>query len=220
MKSTRVRYQARLPVGEGLVRSALVLCLLTGCYTPPNDLEIIRDIPMVASNACQSQRTERVACVIDGDTFDVGQCDPDLGERFRMLGIDAPETAKPDAEADCWADVAYAEVERILGGRTVTLTFDEECEGVYGRTLAYVWITGDDVDAVFSNADVGELLVEGEFEEPAILLNEYLLLRGFVELYDEEFAKDLRFISLFSEAQGIAQAQGAGLWTQCTSDTP
>ena len=102
----------------------------------------------------------------------------------------------------------------------VTLTFDEECEDVYGRTLAYVWITGDEIDTIFSNEDVDDLLVDGEFEEPAILLNEYLLLRGYAELYDEEFATDIRLISVLAEAEGIARAQGAGLWNQCHSDVP
>ena len=196
------------------MRASLCLALLVSCYTPP-DLEIITDIPLIATNACQPQRTERVACVIDGDTFDIGQCGDDLGERIRMLGIDAPEVAKPGEEGDCWGDVATNEVQRILDGRTVTLTFDTECEGTFGRTLAYVWITGDDVDAVFTNDDVDELQYDSEFDERAILLNEYLLLRGFAELYDEEFATDIRFIQDLTEAQGIAQARGEGLWSQC-----
>lgn len=72
-----------------------VLLLAAGCYQIPDAIPPGRpDVPMVPDGACDTQREGIAACTIDGDTFDLGTCGQNFGgERFRLLGINAPEIA-------------------------------------------------------------------------------------------------------------------------------
>ncbi len=89
-----------------------------------------------AESVCHPSVKVEVVAVIDGDTIDV---DPpvDVGpdgevDRFRLLCIDTPETG------ECGYDEARDHLDDLIGGETVTLYFDSECVGVYGRGLAHV----------------------------------------------------------------------------------
>ena len=185
----------------GLPALAVVVGGLTACLDIPPDLELIDEVPIVASDRCSAAREAFVACVIDGDTFDVGQCG-DGGERIRMLGIDAPETAKPDAPAECWADQATEELRRRIEGRTVFLTFDSTCTGVFGRTLAYTWL--------------GTNSEEEEFVDLTFyrFINQEMIAEGHVQIFDEEFG-DLIYRDDFQQSRDLAQALGLGLWGVC-----
>ena len=81
----------------------------------------------------------RVTHVVDGDTIDVEMPDGDE-ETVRYIGIDTPETVKPDTPVQCGGPRAHQVNERLVGDRTVTLRFDEELRDVYGRLLAYVYL--------------------------------------------------------------------------------
>jgi micrococcal nuclease len=82
--------------------------------------------------------TARVTEVIDGDTIEVEL--PDGSEEdVRYIGIDTPETAKPDSPVECGAPKATAVNGRLLGRGEVTLRFDAERRDDYGRLLAYVF---------------------------------------------------------------------------------
>lgn len=174
---------------------------LAGCGVPDtlpdweDSVPIEGDIP-----SCAPPRDVRVACVVDGDTLDVGQCGEDDGERIRLLGVNAPELAHDDAPAECWADLATAQLERLVLGIDITLTFDAECEDIYGRTLAYLWIPAP------------------EDEEEDLLVNEELLLEGHVRLYDEEWVDDLRHQTRLEDAEAEARAKGLGLWAACDDE--
>ncbi len=83
--------------------------------------------------------TVRVTHVVDGDTIEVRL--PDGSEEdVRYIGIDTPETVKPDTPVQCGGPRAHAVNERLVAGRTVTLRFDAERRDVYGRLLAYVYL--------------------------------------------------------------------------------
>lgn len=202
-------------------RPLLALCL-AGCYGRP-DLPPWEPVPVVGVGQCAQARTARVACVLDGDTFDVGACGQDSGgERIRMLGIDAPEIAHPPdpTPADCYGDEAADELSRVLDRANITLSFDEECKGVYGRTLGYVWMTVDEASDVLSDEDIQDLQSQNfangsDGNEELILINEYLLLRGYVALYDEDWVGDLLLQQRLDDAQATAEARGAGLWGHC-----
>lgn len=187
----------------GLPAGVVALAGLVGCYDIPPDLEFIDEVPIVASDRCSAAREAVVACVIDGDTFDIGTCG-DGGERIRMLGIDAPETAKPDAPAECYADQATEELRRKIEGRTVFLTFDSNCTGVFGRTLAYTWL---------SSRSEEEDFIDITFYR---FINQEMILEGNVDIFDEEFG-DLIYRTEFEEALNLAQALGIGLWGTCES---
>jgi micrococcal nuclease len=81
----------------------------------------------------------RVVEVYDGDTVEVEL--PDGGrEDVRYIGIDTPETPKPDAPGECGSEEARAVNERLVGGRELLLRFDAERRDDYDRLLAYVFV--------------------------------------------------------------------------------
>ena len=78
----------------------------------------------------------RVTRVVDGDTVVV-----DLdgrSQKVRYIGIDTPESVKPNTPVQCWAKKASALNKQLVGGQMVTLLFDRERTDRYGRLLAYV----------------------------------------------------------------------------------
>ncbi len=87
-----------------------------------------------------------VTRVIDGDTVEVrigGRSDD-----VRYIGVDTPETVKPDTPVQCYGQQASAYNHRLVEGRAVRLDFDRERRDIYGRLLAYVHLR----DGAFVNA--------------------------------------------------------------------
>ncbi|WP_244923677.1 thermonuclease family protein [Enhygromyxa salina] len=82
----------------------------------------------------------KVARVVDGDTIEL-----ETGERVRYLMIDTPEST---TETECWGAEAKAANVALVEGKTVTLTYDVECEDAYGRLLAYVELSGQEINRV------------------------------------------------------------------------
>src|SRR4051812_41213137 len=87
--------------------------------------------PLVAEGAA-SARLERV---IDGDTI-VAQVDG-REERVPYIGVDTPETVKPNTPVQCFGPQAHELNARLLGaaGTPLTLRFDRELRDRYGRLL-------------------------------------------------------------------------------------
>ncbi len=75
--------------------------------------------------------------VVDGDTI-VASVDSE-DEYVRYIGVDTPETVKPDTPVQCFGPNASDENHRLVEGRTVRLVFDREARDDYGRLLAYVY---------------------------------------------------------------------------------
>jgi micrococcal nuclease len=84
----------------------------------------------------QSMRAQ-VVRVVDGDTI-VARVDG-RDEYVRYIGVDTPETVKPDTPVQCYGPRASDENHRLVEGQTVRLTFDREVRDDYGRLLAYVY---------------------------------------------------------------------------------
>ncbi len=192
-----------------------------GCFNPP-DLPLLDEIPVSApSGQCAPAKDVDIACVLDGDTFDFGGCGEGVGERVRMLGVDAPEIAHNDSEIpECFGDESHEELSRILSGREVRLTFDESCEDIYQRTLAYVWLVGDEAEDLLREADVAELLDprDADGDEPALLVNEYMIYFGFAALYGDdvdEYSDDIIYESRLQAAESRAAVYERGLWSVC-----
>lgn len=89
----------------------------------------------------------RVERVVDGDTVvvEVGGRE----ERVRYLGVDTPESVKPNAPVECWGRNASALNTQLVAGDEVSLRFDRELRDRYDRLLAYVYRADD---GLFVNA--------------------------------------------------------------------
>jgi micrococcal nuclease len=85
-----------------------------------------------------------VVAVIDGDTIVISG-----GEKVRYLGINTPETHRPDKLPEYCGEAAFEANRRLVAGKTVRLEFDQRLRDKYGRLLAYVY-----VDNLFVNAEL------------------------------------------------------------------
>lgn len=132
----------------------------------------------------------RLVRVVDGDTIAVRIGGDE--ERVRYIGIDTPETVKPNTPVECFGPDAHDLNARLLGdeGAALTLRFDRELRDRYGRLLAYVY-RGD--DGAFVNA---RLIGAGAARTLPIAPN-------------TAHADEL------SGLQHTARAAGRGLWSAC-----
>jgi len=130
--------------------------------------------------------TAYVVRAVDGDTIEVAL---DGGrEDVRYIGIDTPETVKPDTPVQCFGPQAHRFNARLVTHRRVRLVFGVERRDIYGRLLAYVYL-GDR----FVNA---ELARRGLARTLTIPPND-------------------RFARRFERLQTVAARAGRGLWGAC-----
>ncbi|MCW2994474.1 MAG: thermonuclease family protein [Conexibacter sp.] len=136
-------------------------------------------------------RIARVVRVVDGDTLLVA-----LGgaggarERVRLIGIDTPETVKPDTPVQCFGKRASAETHRLLDDQGVRLVVGTEARDRYGRLLAYAYRTSD-----------------------GLFVNESLVRGGFARTLS--IAPNTRYAARFAALAGQARDAGRGLWSAC-----
>ena len=83
--------------------------------------------------------------VVDGDTIKI-RTDDGANETVRLVGIDTPESKRPQTPVECGAKRAAAALTKLLTGKRVTLRRDPTQDAIdrYGRTLAYVDLGGRD----------------------------------------------------------------------------
>lgn len=222
MSGARTARPRARPDYTGAMRTWPALLAAGACYDPP-EFPLITTVPIEAppGSRCLDDPETIVACTIDGDTFDALACGTEAGFRVRMLGIDAPEVAHDGLEADCGADAAAAELARVLAARPVTLGFDEACLDTYGRTLAYVYLFDEEIDPFRDEAGVEELVTDLEAGEggEALLVNEWLLWRGIVYPFDEDWVGPLIVQERLDAANAHAIDAGEGLYATCTDGT-
>ena len=95
-----------------------------------------------------------VVRVVDGDTIVVHIGGHD--ENVRLIGIDTPETHKPDTPVECFGPQASDRMTALLpAGTIVRLVRDEEARDRYGRLLAYVYRDADDLFVELTMATEG-----------------------------------------------------------------
>jgi micrococcal nuclease len=170
-------------VGDGLWRrgqlGSLVLLLVAA-------LLILR--PWEGGGRDQGPASARafVTRAIDGDTIEVliGGREEDV----RYVGVDTPETVKPDTPVQCFGPRASAFNHRLVEGHRVRLVFGVERRDVYGRLLAYVYL--------------GHRLV-----------NASLVRRGLARSLT--IPPNDRFAPLFRRLELRAARAGRGLWGAC-----
>ncbi len=129
----------------------------------------------------------KVVRVVDGDTI-VVEANGNK-ERVRYIGVDTPESVKPNTPVECYAKVASHLNEELVGGKTVVLTPGSEQRDRYGRLLAYVR-TKDGVD-----------------------VNRELIARGAAKTL--EIAPNTQRAYEFSVLEAKARNEQAGMWGVC-----
>lgn len=131
----------------------------------------------------------QVVRAVDGDTLEVALAG---GERedVRLIGVDTPETVKPDTPVQCFGPRASHFAHHRLEGRRVRLVFGVERRDVYGRLLAYVYLRRR-------------------------LVNAELVRRGLARTL--AIPPNTRFAGRFQRLQGAAARAGRGLWGACGS---
>lgn len=125
---------------------------------------------------------------VDGDTIAVNM--NGKSEKIRFVGVDTPETHKPNAPVQCYGPAAAAYTKTILTGKQFRLVSDEKStdRDRYGRLLRYI---------VFTDGTV---------------FNKQLINTGHGFYYPYfPFTKS----DEFAQAQIAAQTANLGVWGNC-----
>jgi len=141
----------------------------------------------------------RVERVVDGDTILVRLGGRD--EYVRLIGVDTPETVKPDTPVQCFGERASHFTKRRLTGRRVRLVFGAEPRDVYGRLLAYVYVPQGSFDG------------SQHVQSPQRLFNAILARRGLARPLT--IPPNDRFAPRFERLAVAAARAGRGLWGAC-----
>lgn len=145
------------------------------------------------SAAAGHSRRAVVLRVVDGDTIIVRILAATgrptrRTERVRYIGVDTPESVKPNSPVECYGKRAAAFNRTLVDGRRVRLVPDHELLDRYGRTLAYVY-----TDAEFVNAE--------------------LVRRGYARTL--EIAPNTSKAGYLAKLERVAIRTNRGLWGSC-----
>ena len=138
-----------------------------------------------AKTAIESQ----VIRVVDGDTIIVSL--NHKPETIRLLGINTPETVKPNFPIECYGPEASKETKEMLTDKIVQLESDpsQDNKDKYNRLLRYVFLD------------------EKNF-------NESLVRDGYAREYT--YKVPYKYQKLFKADQKVAKKNKVGLWGSCT----
>ena len=175
-----------------LLAAALMVVLASACSTRASDPAVT---PETAAHAVPASGTippgvicawAKVRSVTDGDTIRV---DFDSGlpnQPVRYIGIDAPETVKPDTPVQPFGPEASRENARLVSGKHLCLEKDVSERDRYDRLLRYAWLPD------------------------GTLVNETLVLAGLATA--DTFPPDVKYVERFIAAQAAAREAGRGMW--------
>lgn len=168
------------------VAAALAIVAFAACSTASGAR---RSTPAAVSASNGGATVERV---VDGDTIIVH-----VGgrrERVRLIGIDTPESVKPNTPVQCFAIEASNRTKSLLHpGTAVRLVGDVDQRDQYKRLLAYVYRTDDN-----------------------LFVNLAVVRDGYAVPYT--FPPNVAHTSEFVAAAAQARDAGRGLWSACAPD--
>src|SRR5262245_44273760 len=83
----------------------------------------------------------KVVEAVDGDTFSIDMGSGSI-EKVRLIGVDTPETHKPNTPVQCFGPEASAYTASQVAGKSVRLEADptNSNRDRYGRLLRYVYL--------------------------------------------------------------------------------
>lgn len=140
-----------------------------------------------SSSNASAARSAKVLRVVDGDTILVRD-DSGGTERIRYIGVDTPESVKPNTPVQCYGHEASNYNKSLVQGKTVRLVPDHEPLDKYGRSLAYVYANGK--------------LVQSE-----------LLAGGYARTL--EIPPNTSRAAQFAKLEDVAIRTNKGLWREC-----
>ena len=176
----------------------LWLCLLgAGCS---HQIELTQQAPATLEEEPEGAEEAHVVRVVDGDTIIVevtgrtsgpGAGEAPQGEDLsvRLIGIDTPESVKPNSPVECFGNEASAAAEALLEGQDVVLIKDVEERDRYDRLLRYVYLGSE-------------------------MANARLVANGYASAYT--YPPNVRWSELFVELERDAREANRGLWSPDT----
>jgi micrococcal nuclease len=127
--------------------------------------------------------------IVDGDTVDIRINGKE--ERVRLIGIDTPETKKPDAPVECYGPEATTHTLDLLPvGTRVRIERDIVGRDNYGRLLGYLYRVDDE-----------------------LFVNYEMLRQGYARPLTIE--PNSTHSVTFAAAARLAEADDLGLWAAC-----
>ncbi|MGA9276732.1 thermonuclease family protein [Ilumatobacter sp.] len=166
--------------------SALLAAAVVACDTPSEPAASTDRADSIEANAA-------VDDVVDGDTVDV--IIDGREERVRLIGIDTPETKKPNSPIECFGPEASSFTEQLLPvGTELYIERDIVGRDDYGRLLGYLY-----------RADDG------------LFVNDEIVRKGFAQPLS--IAPNTAYADVFVEAARMAEQDDIGLWAEC-ADRP
>ncbi len=186
---------ARRAVGPIPVLTAVVLAAvaLAGCApaTPAASTGTTAASTGASAGAGAGPGGATVTKITDGDTIHVRIDGAAKDTTVRLIGIDTPETKRPNTPVECFGTEASAHMRELLPvGTRVRLEPDVEPTDRYGRTLAYVFRADDD-----------------------LFVNRAQVEDGYAAPY--RYPPNVAHADELSEAGRRARERGAGLWGAC-----
>ncbi|MFT6910878.1 MAG: micrococcal nuclease [Candidatus Paceibacteria bacterium] len=128
--------------------------------------------------------------IVDGDTLVVEI--KDMEEKVRIIGIDTPESVKPNSKVECFGQEATNQMRYMLENvSSVHIETDptQKNRDIHGRLLAHVFSNGE---------NIGERMITGGYAY------EYTYRKPYI--YQDEY--------LYAQSQ--AQKDERGLWSPAT----
>jgi len=157
--------------------AALLLALLVGArlwFVPSQSEQSTPDV--------LSEKTYTVQRVVDGDTLLLTN-----RARVRLIGVDTPESVKPDHPIEPFGPEASEFTKQFIGEKPVQLRLDHERVDQHDRWLAYVYVDGK-------------------------MLNEALLRAGLAKAHTKyHYAEPMK--RLFRAAEAEARKNRRGIWS-------
>ncbi len=167
---------------RGCIAVAAMVAVGAGC-----DSTATAPTTTVARGALEANAV--VEYVVDGDTIDATIDGRE--ERVRLIGIDTPETKRPETPIECFGPEASAFTESLLPvGTPIRIERDTVNRDDFGRLLGYVYRAAD-----------------------GVFVNYESIRQGFATPLTIE--PNTTYVDLFVDAARAAEADDVGLWSAC-----